>query len=162
MNRDLLKSAGIGVVICIVFVGIVLFWTRGAHVVLEGSVQKVRTHAMDEKSVVAVIDFRFVNSSDHPFIVRKATVILEDQKGNLHQGMTVAEVDAKRLFQYYPLLGQKYNDSLKIRDRVESGESMDRMISARFEFPEEAIGERKRLIIRVEDVDGAISRIAEE
>ena len=66
-----------------------------------------------------------------------------------------------RLFQYFPLLGQKFNRTLKIRDRVEAHQSMDRMLCARFEVPDSTIETRRQILIRVEDVDGAISEIAE-
>ena len=162
MRRDLLKYAGIAIVGLAVFVAVVLFFNRGSHVVIEGSIQNVRVQEMDAKSAVAIIDFRFVNPSDYPFIVREATVVIEDADGNLHTGMTVAESDTSRLFEYFPLLGPKYNPALKIRDRVGSRESMDRMICARFEIPTAGVEARRRLIIRVEDVDGVVSEITEQ
>ena len=162
MNRELLKYAAIGLGLLIVLTAGVLFWNRGAHVVLEGDVQKVRLQAMDERSTVVVIDFRFVNPSDYPFIVREAKVFLDDADGNRHEGMGIGEVDSQRLFQYYPLLGQKFNRSLIFRDRIASKESMDRMICARFELPEPSVQARKGLVIRVEDVDGVVSEIVED
>ena len=50
---------GLGVVACAV--AGVLYMQRGAHTELKGAVLKVRTQAMDEKSAVAVVDFRFAN-----------------------------------------------------------------------------------------------------
>ena len=85
-----------------------------------------------------------------------------DREGLPHQGTTVSEADTDRVFQYFPLLGQKFNPALKIRDRVEANESMDRMLCARFEVPDSTINTRRRIIIRVEDVDGAVSEIAEQ
>jgi hypothetical protein len=76
--------------------------------------------------------------------------------------MMVGEVDAERLFRYFPLLGPKYNRTLIARDRVEPRERMDRMIAARFEIPEPAVKTYRKLIIRVEDVDGAVSEIVTE
>ncbi len=162
MTRDILKYAGIGVALVFVCVMVILFMNRGAHVVLEGSIQKVRVQAMDENSSLVVLDFRFVNPADYPFIVRLATMIVEDPEGNQYVGAYVDESSANRVFEYYPLLGPKYNETLKVRDRVEAKESLDRMICARFEVPDSTVKTRKRLIIRVEDVDGAISEIIEE
>ncbi len=152
-------AAGLAVAACLVF-GI-LYWTRGAHLELKGSIRKVRTQAMDEASSVAVIDFRFVNPSDYLFVVRAVEVSLEDAQGRTHQGAVVSEVDAKRLFQFYPLLGQKFNDTLVMRDRILARQSMDRMVAARFETPEARLETRKRLVVRVLDVDGAVSEIVE-
>src|ERR1044071_4537361 len=108
---------------------------RGAHVELKGSVLKVRTASLDENSSVAVIDFRFVNPSNVPFVVRSVDVKMEGKDGNSVEGMPVSEVDAKRLFQYYPLLGQKYNDSLLMRDKIPARQAEDRMIAVRFDMP---------------------------
>ncbi len=162
MNRDTLKYAGIGLVIVLVGIAFVLYLTRGAHIELKGSVQMVRVQAMDEQSCVVVADFRFVNPADYPFVVRDAKLLLESADGTILQGMGVGETDAKRLFEYYPLLGQKYNESLILRDRVESRESMDRMIATRFEVPASTAELRRRVIIRIEDVDGAVTEIREE
>jgi len=162
MNRELLKYAGIGLAGLLVLTAVLLYMNRGAHVVLDGSILSVRTQDMDEQSAVAVIDFRFVNPSDYTFIVRATEVILEDSTGLPHVGKPVAEIHVDQLFEYYPLLGQKYNETMKMRDRAEPDESMDRMICALFNLPANSIEARRRLIIRVEDVDGVVSEIVEE
>jgi hypothetical protein len=135
---------------------------RGAHVELKGSILKVRTLSMEEKSTVAVVDFRFANPSDYPFVVRKVEVFLINEKGERIQGETVSELDAKRLFQYYPTLGQKYNDTLVLRNKIPGRQSWDRMIAARFELPEAALTTRRSIVVRVEDVDGPTSEIVEQ
>ncbi len=152
--------AGIGVVVALV--GGFLFWTRGAHVVLNGKIQKVRTREIESGSSLAVVDFRFVNPSDYPFVVRSVDLYVEGGDGKTAEGMIVSEVDAKRLFQAIPELGPKYNDTLKVRDKISSRQGEDRMISARFEIPESALQSRRRLWIRVEEVDGGVSEIKEE
>lgn len=162
LSREVLKFAGFGLGFLIIATAVVLFLNRGSHVVLEGSVQKVRIQSLEERSSVVVIDFRFVNPSNYPFVVRTVDVAMIDHDGNRHEGIAIADVDAQRIFQYYPLLGPKYNRSLILRDRVEAKQSLDRMISARFDLPDSAVQLRKQLIIRVEDVDGTVSEIVEE
>ena len=71
-------------------------------------------------------------------------------------------MDATRLFEGLPLLGQKYNDTLVIRDKIPSQASMDRMVAARFEAPESKLESRKRFLIRIEDVDGPVSELSEK
>jgi hypothetical protein len=146
-------------------VGLMVVWVfyiqRGAHLELKGSILKVRTLAPDDSSSVAVIDFRFVNAADFPWMVRSVDVSVIDSAGERIEGYTIAEADAARLFEYYPLLGQKFNESLVARARIKPRQSLDRMISARFEIPEAQLRSRKRLQIRVEDVDGAVSEIVE-
>lgn len=152
----------IGMALVGVAVFAIFYVQRGAHIQIKGAILKVRTLETDLNSSVAIIDFRFVNPSDYPFVVRTVEVLLQDGEGRIVEGSTVSDVDAGRLFQYFPLLGQKFNDSLVIRTRIEPRQSMDRMVAARFEIPLAELEARKRLQIRVEDVDGAVSEIIEE
>jgi hypothetical protein len=139
----------------------IFYMQRGAHIEPAGKILKVRTLALDENSSVAVVDFRVVNSSDYTVVVREVAVTLEQPNGTASDGTVVSEVDARRLFQYYPVLGQKYNDSLIIRDRIKPHETLDRMISARFEIPVAQLDARKRLKLRVVDVDGPSGELIE-
>ena len=157
----LLPFAGIGIAVVAILIAGVFRVQRGAHKELRGSILKVRTLALEEKSSVAVIDFRFTNPSDHPFDVREVQVILTGEKGNDIEGVVIAEVDAQKLFEYYPALGQKFNQSLVVRTRVKPRESMDRMIAARFDLPESDLAKRKQLRIRIEEIDGPTSDIVE-
>jgi len=134
---------------------------RGAHIELKGSILKVRTQAMDENSSVAVVDFRFVNPSNYPFVVKEVVVTMEDKDGKPLEGAVVSELDARRLFEYYPLLGQKYNDSLLMRDKIAGRQMMDKMIVARFEVPESTLQSRKKLTVRIVDVDGPEAELQE-
>ena len=161
-SRQVIVFALIAVVVLGAVVAGALYVNRGAHVELRGSIQKVRIQGVDDKSAIAVVDFRFANPSDHPFVVRSVTVLIEDTQGNSHEGMSIADVDVARVFQYYPLLGGKFNESLKIRDKVPAKETLDRMISARFEVPASLLESRRKLTIRVEEVDGNVSEIVEE
>lgn len=161
-TRRLLIAFGIGVAAVAIVVGAVLYVQRGAHIELKGSIKKVRTAAMDDYSSVAVVDFRFVNPANYPFVVRSVEVSMVGADGNTYQGSPVSEVDAKRLFEYYKALGQKYNESLLMRDKIPAGTSQDRMIAARFEVPEKLLEGRKNLTIRIEDVDGPSSELVEK
>lgn len=161
MRKEILPYVALGVVVVAIVVGVVFYVQRGAHLELKGSIQKVRTLALDDSSSLAILDFRFVNPSDYRFIVRQVEVSMEDKNGNVLAGSPVSEVDAKRVFEYYPLLGQKYNETLLVRTKIAPHQSMDRMVAARFEIPEKLLQDRKQLRIRVEDVDGAVSEIVE-
>ena len=151
----------IGLAVVAVAIGGVVWMQRGAHIDLKGSILQIRTQAMDEQSSVAVVDFRFANPADYPFMVKQVDVILELKDGKQVEGATVAEPDVVRLFQYYKLLGEKYNDSLLARTRIPANQKMDRMICARFDLPEETVQNRRRLIVRVTEVDGAVAEIVE-
>ena len=150
---------GLGVVA--VGVAGVFYMQRGAHTELKGAVLKVRTQAMDENSAVAVVDFRFANPAKYPFVVRQVDVAIDDKDGKRIDGTAVSDLDARRLFEYYPQLGQKFNDTLMMRNKIPPGQSMDRMITARFELPEAELQNRKKLIVRIVDLDGAFSELEE-
>jgi hypothetical protein len=162
INKQLATMFGIGILVVLFGIGVVLFVSRGAHIELKGSILKVRTQALDEANSVAVVDFRFANPSDYPFVVRSVTVSLKDAAGKAYEGAEVSDVDAKRLFQYYPLLGQKFNDSLLMRDKIKPRHTEDRMIAVRFEVPVQQLDARKQLSVRIEDVDGPVSELLEK
>jgi hypothetical protein len=151
----------VGLVAVVIVVAWILYMQRGAHIEPTGRILKTRTVAMDENSSVAVIDFRVANASDYTIIVREVTVTLEQPNGKTWDGAVVSEVDAQRLFQYYPVLGQKYNDTLKMHDRIKLHETIDRMIAVRFEVPQAQLDARKKLRMRIEDVDGPYGEITE-
>ena len=154
-------ALGGGAIAVACMVGFVFYNQRGAHIELKGSILKVRTQAMDENSSVAVVDFRFVNKANYPFVVQEVNVSIVDKDGKTIEGTQVSELDARRLFEYYPALGQKFNDSLIMRDKIPGRASMDRMIVSRFEVPESTLENRKTLKLRIADVDGPESELRE-
>jgi hypothetical protein len=87
---------------------------------------------------------------------------MEDAAGGQTEGQTVSEPDAKRVFAGIPLLGQKYNDSLIMNDKLPPKASWDRMIASRFEVPEAKLETRKRFLVRIEEVDGPVVEIPEK
>ncbi len=150
-----------GLVAVAIAVAWMFYINRGAHIEPAGKILKVRTLGLDENSSVAIVDFRVTNSSDYTVVVREVNVTMDAPNGSTIDGETVSETDARRLFQYYPILGQKYNDSLIIRDRIKPRSTIDRMIAARFEIPVARLDARKRLRLRVVDIDGPSGEIAE-
>jgi hypothetical protein len=161
-SKQFLLVFAIALVIVLVAVGGIVYLQRGAHVELKGSILKVRTMGMDDNSSLAVVDFRFINPSDYPFVVRTVDVTATGPDGAVYTSTPVPEVDAKRIFEYYPILGQKYNASLIIRDRIPGRKSEDRMIVARFEIPVTKLDARTNLKVRIEDVDGPVSELVEK
>jgi hypothetical protein len=152
---------GIGLVVVAIALVWILYMQRGAHMELEGSIQKVRTLGLDDNSTAAIIDFRLRNPSDYAFVVRRLDVTMIGPSGSSFEGMVVSEVDAKRLFEYYPALGQKFNDTLVMKARINPGQSVDRMLAVRFEAPEKLVQTRKQLRIRIEELSGPVSEIVQ-
>jgi hypothetical protein len=84
---------------------------------------------------------------------------VEDKSGAKVEGMTVSETDARHLFEVLPILGQKYNDSLVVRNRVPPHATEDRMIAASFPVPESSLDMRQAITLRIEEVEGNVSEI---
>ena len=154
MKNSFAAAFAIGLAIIALAVGGIFFMQRGDRIELPGKILKVRTAALDDDSSIAVLDFRITNPSDVLFEVRSVTVEMEDAAGKNYQGSSVGEIDAKRLFEGLPVLGQKFNNTLLMRERVGSHASQDRMIAARFQAPVEMLEARKRFVLRIEEVDG--------
>jgi hypothetical protein len=154
MQKNFAAAFGVGLAIIALAVGGIFLMQRGDRIDLPGKILKVRTAPLDEESSIAVIDFRITNPSDIIFEVRTVTVEMEDNQGKSTMGQTVSEMDAKRLFEALPVLGQKFNPTLLMRERLGSHGSADRMIAARFQVPLAALDGRKRFVVRIEEVDG--------
>jgi hypothetical protein len=152
---------GVGLVIVALVVVWIVYKQRSAHIELLGSVLKVRTLALDENSAAAIIDCRFRNPSDYPWVVRTVEVTMTDASGKVSDGSPISEVDATSLFTYFPALGQKFNPSLTDRTRIKGGESMDRMLAVRFEVPEKLLQQRKSLRVHIVELDGPEADIVE-
>ena len=162
MSRTLAITFAIGLAVMAAVVGGVLVVQHGAHIELIGKILKVRTAPLDENSSVVVIDYRVQNPADYTFMAQAVTVILEDAKGVRTEGKTASERDATQLFLNVPLLGEKFNSSLKIRDQVPARSTADHMTAARFEVPETQLQTRKRFLIKIEDVDGPVAEFSEK
>jgi hypothetical protein len=162
MRNNFMVAFGIGLAVIALAVGGIFFMQRGDRIELPGKILKVRTAPLDEDSSIAVIDFRITNPSNILFEVRTVTVEMDDPQGRSYLGQPVSEMDAVRLFEGLPVLGQKFNPTLVMRERLGSHGSADRMIAARFQAPMALLDGRKRFIVRIEEVDGKSFEYAEE
>lgn len=138
-----------------------MWWTRPNRLELRGEVLRVRTQQLDPGNTLAVIDLRVENPSRTQFVVRNVAVAMERGDGTEAEAEVFSDVDAARLFEYYKTLGPKFNPSLMIRDKVEPGERIDRMLAVRVPGGEDQIASRRGFRFRVTDVDGAVRQIAE-
>ena len=162
MSKNFAIAFGIGLVCIAIAVGAIFYMQRGAHVDAHGKFLKVRTAPLDDNNSFVVIDFRIENPSDYGFKVRTVTVVLEDPSGNPTEGQTASDSAAKQALEGIPVLGPKFNDSLIMNDTIPPKTTWDRMIASRFEMPESKLQSRKRFVVKIEEVDGKISEIAEK
>jgi hypothetical protein len=162
VNKQVLVVGLIAVLIVGAVVGSILFSTRHNRVELHGSVLKVRSHSVDAGNTVVIADIRVTNPSTQQFVVEEVEVYIDEEGGEPVKGDVFSEVDANRLLEYYPVLGARYNPNLMIRQKINPGETIDRMIAARFPGIEERFQQRKGMRIVVTDVDGMKTEIPEK
>lgn len=161
MSRQGLIGAAVALLVLAGIAAVALYFNRGAHMELVGEIKKVRTHDLDGTSSFVVVDFHVTNPSDFPFVVRQVEVSLFNGEKWV-QGETVADVDARGLFEYYRSIGPKYNDTFKVRDQLPSKESGDRMVSARFELQESRVDLRKGLKVRITESASQVTELVEK
>jgi hypothetical protein len=154
MRSNFAVAFAIGLACIAIAVGGIFYMQRGDKIDLPGKILKVRTAELDAESSVAVIDFRVSNPSDILFEVRTVTVELQGDDGKSYEGQISSDTDAAALMQAIPTLGEKYNKTLMMKERIGAHGSQDRMVAARFTTPLEKLDARKRLIVRIEEVDG--------
>jgi len=103
---------------------------------------------------IAVVDFRVTNPSDVIFEVRTVTVQMIGADGKTYDGQISSDSDADAVMKALPVLGEKYNKTLRVKDRIGAHGSEDRMAAVRFVAPLTELDARKNLTVRIEEVDG--------
>jgi hypothetical protein len=161
VNKQALVAGVVALAIASAIVGGILYSTRHNKVQVTADVLKVRSHQIDPGHTIVVVDFRVANPSTQPFMVRQVEVFLETKDGKSLQADIFAEIDAQRLFDYYKVLGEKYNPTLMRRERLNSGQTLDRMIAVRFDTSDAEIQDRRALRLVIHDIDGPKSEIIE-
>ncbi len=159
MSKGLLVTFGVGIVVVIAIVAYVLQSSKGAHLVPTGSILKVRTQKLDDADSALVVDLRLSNNADFPMTIRSIDLALEKKDGSSDSGNVIAASDLANLFQYYPLLGDRFNEALKARDHVPPHQSIDRMVAWQFTMPEADLQSRRKITIRIEDVTGPVAEL---
>jgi hypothetical protein len=156
MSKQFMIFFGVGVVAVVIAVVGILSYTKGAHLVLQGQILKIRTGALSDSDSVAVLDFRLTNPSDVPFVVRQVEVSLEQPNGNMVEGNNVVREDLKQLFQYNRFLGERYNDGLAIKDKIAPHSTVDRMLAGRFDVNDHDLEAAKAIHLSIQDMDGPL------
>lgn len=161
MNKQVVIIGVIALAIVSAVVGSILFSTRHNKVEVTADILKVRSHQFDPNSTIVVVDFRVNNPSTQQFLVRDVEIFLDTADGKSLPGDIFSDVDAQRMLEYYKVLGPKHNKTLIRRERLDSGQSVDRMIAARIDANDEAVHDRKAIRLIIHDVDGPKSEVIE-
>jgi len=159
------QQVAVGLVAVLVvgaLIGGILLNTRKNRVQLDGEVLKVRSHQMDGQHTLALVDVRLKNPSTQQFMVRDIEVYVDDAQGKSLQADVFSEIDAQRVITYYPMLGKKYNQGLVRRDRIGSGQTVDRTVAISAPMTDDRLGERKRIRFVIHDADGPTVEVAEK
>lgn len=159
MNQKLILFVVLGAAIVAGIWGSGLLVNQGSHVVLKGTIQKVRVQPVDDATTAVVVDFRYTNPADYSLVVRDVTVEIITADGETVSGRTVADIDAERFLAAYPALGGKFNPSLVTREKIAPKQTDDRMIAASFDLASDVVEKRKAIRIRIQDVDRPVSVI---
>ena len=160
MNKTLLASMKLGLAAAAAIVGLIVLRQRGSTPDLVGEITAVRTLGMDASSSVAIVDFQFTNESRFPFIVRSCEMTVVGAKGEAQQGQIVAASDANQLFDLFPALGLKAGEPLIIKTKIAPRGSRRAMLTARFEIPKAELDARRKMILTITEVDGAVSQLS--
>lgn len=134
---------------------------QAAQVDLAGSVLKVRTYPLSPESSLVIADFRVTNGSEGTFVVESLEMELDRADSEPLQAALLTRGDIERVFAYEKLSGPQYNDPLIIQDQIGPGETWDRMAAGRIDLPESGIQARTNLRIRIHEIGGRVSEIAE-
>lgn len=160
--KDKLVAALVAIALVAAIIGGVLYSTRRNRVELTGKILKVRTQSLDNESSAALIDLRLRNPSTQQFMVKNVEAKLLTADGRTVDGGVFSDVETQRLLDYYPVLGPKYNPVLIAHHRINSGEEVDRTLAIRFGTTEQAIIQRKNMLITVKDADGSSTEINDQ
>jgi len=156
MSKQFLIFFAVGVVAVAIAVTMIMYSHRGAHLELQGQILKIRTGALTDNDSIAVIDFRVENISDVPFVVRQVEVTLDKSDGSTAESAIISKVDLPKLFQFNRFLGDQYNDSLSLKDKIAPHEKVDRMVAARFDIPNRELESAKTIHLSIQDLDGPL------
>ncbi len=151
MSRSFLLAWAGGLAVVAVLIASVFYAQRGDHLAPNGNILRVRSVAADPQRSIAVLDLRIQNNSNVAVEVRNLEANMELKDGRGVEGVLIASSDAKQLFQYYPALGELYNEPLVSGSRVPAHQSLDRTLAARFDVPEQEFDSRRKLGVAVQD-----------
>ena len=120
-NQQFGMACGIGLAFVGLVVAGVLFMQRGARVGLTGNILKVRTAPLEDTAR----SWFWISASQSGERAFRGAQRHRGAGGKGRQAVrrpTIPEMDAKRLFEGLPLLGQKFNETLVLRGQ-DSGHS---------------------------------------
>ena len=159
MREQFLSAFAIGLLVVAVVVAGVMYMQRGAHMELTGAMT-VRVHGTDDNTALALIDLHINNPADYGFEVKKVTVTLETKAGEFPTTI-ISRVDAQRLADTMPELGP-FHPTLYTKYVIPAHSTGDYTLLAQYSAPERILNDRKRFMVRVEEINGKSAEFSEK
>lgn len=159
MKQQFLSAFAIGLVAVAVVVAGIMYLQRGAHMELTGAMT-VRVHGTDENTALAVIELHLTNPAEYGFQVNNVTVTLETNAGEFPTTI-ISRVDAKRLADAMPEFGP-FHPTLYTKYVIPAHTAGDYTVLAQYNAPERILNDRKRFVVRVEEINGKTTEFSEK
>jgi hypothetical protein len=152
---------GVGILLVAGAVFSILYSNKGSHLVLKEKILKIRTGALSDQDSILVLDLRLENTSDVPFVVRQVEVSIDKADGSTAQASIISKMDVHQVFQFNRFLGDQFNDTLSMKDKVAPHATVDRMVAARFDVPIKDLDGAKLMHLSIQDLDGPYFEISQ-
>jgi hypothetical protein len=159
IREEFVSAFAIGLVLVAIAVGVILYMQRGAHMDLTGAMS-VRILPTSDNDALALVNLHLTNPSDYPFEVRNVTVILETKAGEFPREV-VSRSDMQRLFETTPEAGPAH-PTLFLKATIPPNSTGDYTVAAQYSAPERILKDRKRFVVRIEEIDGKTVEFAEK
>jgi hypothetical protein len=117
-------------------------------------------HGTDENTALAVIDLHLTNPAEYGFQVNNVTVTLETNAGEFPTTI-ISRVDAKRLADAMPEFGP-FHPTLYTKYVIPAHTAGDYTVLAQYNAPERILNDRKRFVVRVEEINGKTTEFSEK
>jgi hypothetical protein len=159
MSEQFRNALIIGIVVVTVAVGAILYMQRGAHMELTGTMV-VRTVATDDNTALVLVNLHISNPADYSFEVRNVTVTLETKNGEFPRDI-ISRVDAQRLFEAMPDAGP-FHPTLYTKAVIPAHSTADYTVAAQFSAPEKILQDRRRFVVRIDEINGKTAEFTEK
>jgi len=151
VREQFVQAFIVGLLVVAIAVGVILFMQRGAHMELTGTMT-VSVHATDPNTALALFNLHLSNPADYGFEVSNVTVTLENDKGEFPV-TTIGRADTQRLAEAMPEFGP-IHPTLYTHYVIPAHSAGDYTVLAQYNAPEKVLNDRKRFVLRVQEING--------
>ena len=103
--------------------------------------------------------------AEYPTLSAEASQALGPEAAGLSpkvvEGAFAAQMNTDQIFESYNTLGQRYNPTLVSREKIPPGKIVDRMVAVSVNLPAAAVESRKKLVLKIEEMNRMITELVE-